>query len=117
MANTKEAELQRPTAVGVFPGDQSVCGAQDMSGNVNEWCQTRWCDERGQEYPARYAAGDGREDLAGGNNVWRVWRGGAYDDSHNTYPRCSARISYSPDLDGVNVGFRVVVSPFLDSGR
>ena len=118
VANTQEAELQRPTAVGVFPGDRAVCGAQDMSGNVNEWCQTRWCDERGQEYPARYAAGDGREDLAGGNDVWRVWRGGAYDDSHNTYPRGSARAGVcGPNNDFGDGGFRVVVSPFLDSGR
>ncbi|MCC6602881.1 MAG: hypothetical protein IT327_06705 [Anaerolineae bacterium] len=27
--------------------DTAVCGAQDVSGNVNEWCQTCWRDEKG----------------------------------------------------------------------
>ena len=103
--------------MGVFPGDQSVCGAQDMSGNVGEWCQTRWRDERGREYPARYAAEDGREDLAGGNDIQRIMRGGDYNNARDHWPRCSARSVSAPYAGDGSRGFRVVVSPFLDSGR
>ena len=37
-ANTLESSLQRTTAVGMYPHGASPVGAQDMSGNVYEWC-------------------------------------------------------------------------------
>lgn len=114
LANTKEAGLERPSAVGVFPQDTAVCGAQDIVGNVNQWCQTRWQDEKGQIYSLPYQANDGREKLNGDGNVWRVIRGGSWIDERN-WSRCAARDADSP-LGGYGYrGVRLVLSPF-DSG-
>ncbi|MCP4418818.1 MAG: SUMF1/EgtB/PvdO family nonheme iron enzyme, partial [Chloroflexi bacterium] len=89
ISNTAEAGLERTTAVGMFLQDTAVCGAQDMSGNVREWCQTRWQDEKRKVYRLPYQ-NDDREKLAGGNNVWRVRRGGSWV-SVKTWQRCGAR--------------------------
>jgi formylglycine-generating enzyme required for sulfatase activity len=107
--NTETAGLKRTTAVGVFPQDRGVCGAQDMGGNVNEWCQTRWRNEDGRNYSHPYHGDDGREELAG--DVWRVWRGGAYNDEKN-WSRCDARHWYDPRPVLRNYGFRLALSPF-----
>ena len=53
-----------------------------------------------------------REDLGGGDTVWRVLRGGSYVDSSSTL-RCAFRYGPGPSLRIVSGGFRVVVSPFL----
>ncbi|MEI6045771.1 MAG: SUMF1/EgtB/PvdO family nonheme iron enzyme, partial [Chloroflexota bacterium] len=37
-ANTWEAKLQRTVAVGMYPQGAALCGAEDMSGNMDEWC-------------------------------------------------------------------------------
>jgi formylglycine-generating enzyme required for sulfatase activity len=65
IANTKETGLGRTTAVGIFPLDMSVCGAQDLSGNIREWCQTRFRDEEKIVYMDPYQSDDGREYLGG----------------------------------------------------
>ena len=108
MTNTKEAGLERTTAVGIFPEDTAVCGAQDMSGNVNEWCQTRWHDEKNQAYSQPYQQDDGRENLVDGNSIWRVWKGGAFYD-------VVRRGGGLPSGGGRGYGFRVVGSSFFDS--
>ncbi|MCA9939129.1 MAG: SUMF1/EgtB/PvdO family nonheme iron enzyme, partial [Anaerolineales bacterium] len=113
-ANSKEAGLERTTAVGVFP-IKAMSGILDMSGNVWEWCQTRWRDAAGKAYPPQpYRADDGREELAGDGDVWRVLRGGAYYSSASSL-RCASRAGSSPDLRDVASGFRVCVSPFSTS--
>ncbi|MAU00631.1 MAG: hypothetical protein CL608_26095 [Anaerolineaceae bacterium] len=99
----------------MFSGDTAVSGTQDMSGNVNEWCQTRWQDEKKKEYLQPYQADDGRENLAGGFNVYRVWKGGAFNDKAHQWGRCGARFRLFPNLVFDRFGFRVVVSPFFDS--
>lgn len=114
ICNSKELGLARPAAVGSFPGDTAVCGAQDMGGNVNEWCQTRWQDGNDKQYELPYQVDDGRENLEGGWRVTRVWKGGAYDDQQGTYSRCSSRVRPRPSGGGYRYGgFRVVVSPFI----
>ncbi|MFQ5437094.1 MAG: formylglycine-generating enzyme family protein, partial [Anaerolineae bacterium] len=62
IVNSEEAGIGRPTAVGIFPDGAAECGALDMSGNVDEWCQTRWQNEERQDYPPLWAD-DGRENL------------------------------------------------------
>ena len=115
IANTKEAGLERPCSVGIFPGDRSACGLLDMAGNVNEWCRTHWHNEEGHEYSHPYRPEDGREELSGGDNVWRVIKGGGWYDDKNDWPRCTYRSGGIPGYGGSSVGFRLLVSPLPTS--
>lgn len=110
VANSEETRLKRTTAVGIFPANASVAGILDLSGNVLEWCQTRWRDEEGNKYSQPYQPDDGREELAGENSVWRVLRGGSYHNNEGSL-RGDYRNWYFPD-HWVDVGFRVCVCPF-----
>ncbi|MCL4265554.1 MAG: SUMF1/EgtB/PvdO family nonheme iron enzyme [Anaerolineae bacterium] len=99
--NSREADVGRTTAVGSFPHSTAVCGAQDMSGNVWEWCQTRWADEE------PYRGDDGRENLDG--QVRRVVRGGSWDFDQYA-ARAACRDHYHPTVRGLYYGgFRLVV--------
>ncbi len=40
--NMSGSGIGRTSAVGVFASGRSPCGAYDLSGNVLEWCQTKW---------------------------------------------------------------------------
>jgi formylglycine-generating enzyme required for sulfatase activity len=101
-ANTEESELNNTSAVGIFPHGAAACGAEELAGNVWEWCSTPY-----QDYPLL-------EDLAAetiynqGENVRRTYvlRGSSwlYDRS---VARCGARTTLSPDLDIAGDGFRV----------
>src|SRR5690606_16624436 len=41
-ANTGRTGIGQTTAVGIFPDETSPYGVQDMSGNVLEWCLTKY---------------------------------------------------------------------------
>jgi formylglycine-generating enzyme required for sulfatase activity len=107
IVNNRDAGVGRTTAVGSFPGGAAVCGAQDLSGNVWEWCQTRYRDENGEIYPLPYRPDDGREKLSGDDDVWRILRGGAFD-LNQWYVRAAFRGDDDPDSSDSHVGFRVV---------
>jgi formylglycine-generating enzyme required for sulfatase activity len=111
--NFQPTGLERPTAVGIFPQDTAICGAQDMAGNINEWCQTRW-DDGSKEYRLPYNPNDGREDLGGGNNVGRVVKGGSYYDDKK-WLRCAFRLRYHPARRYYRIGCRVVVVPHFST--
>jgi formylglycine-generating enzyme required for sulfatase activity len=98
-ANTKEAGLKKTTVVGCYsPAGDSPYGAVDMAGNVWEWCSTRYND-----YP--YDPNDGREDLGGGDDVFRVLRGGSwYNDRKGA--RCAPRSRSDPWNRYATRGFR-----------
>lgn len=105
-ANIDQSELDRPTAVGTFPlggtPDEEAGALHDLAGNVWEWCRTRY-----QPYPYTPSKGGcnnpvGREDL--------VLRGGSWIDDEK-YVRCSSRIGFQPDVEFIDFGFRMVVSP------
>ncbi len=110
-ANFEETNLQRTTVVGSFPQDKTEGGVQDIAGNINEWCQTRWHDESGKDYQMPYQPEDGREELEGDDSIWRVWKGGSYFDD-GSWLRCAYRSWYYPDGWDYYLGFRVCVSPF-----
>lgn len=113
IVNSAEIGIKRPSAVGAFPASSAESGAHDMLGNVWEWCQTRWRNEKGEEYQMPYQFDDDREQLEGDWNVYRVFRGGSsWDDKAAS--RCGVRLRNSPLYRGYRVGFRVVVSPFSD---
>ena len=108
LANTKEANLGQPTAVGIFPDGAAEEGLLDMAGNVWEWCSTRW----GYDYP--YTPGDGREDLGGGDKVLRVLRGGSWWNNKEA-ARCAARYWNYPRYRSLSGGFRCCATSSLSS--
>ena len=101
----EDAGIGFPSGAGCFPGGASPYGCEEMSGNVWEWTRSR-----DQSYP--YDPGDGREEPPSHRTQWMVLRGAAYY-SDSSWPRCASRGRVGPDLRFNDLGFRVVVSPFL----
>lgn len=88
-----------PSPVGVFSKNKSPCGAEDMVGNVWEWCATLW-----QSSYKNYS-----ESLLDHNvgKIRYVLRGGSWANQR-IQVRCANRHRNFPDHRGPNVGFRVV---------
>lgn len=99
-------QLDAPAPVGLCPAGAAACGALDMAGNVWEWCTSH-----ADTYPETAATRE--KDFTAGDWVVPL-RGGAYY-TNSTDVRCGARF-WDPPLNLRRVlGFRVVVSPSLDS--
>ncbi|MGD9100777.1 MAG: SUMF1/EgtB/PvdO family nonheme iron enzyme, partial [Anaerolineae bacterium] len=111
--NAGETGIGTTSAVGLFPDGASPCGALDLSGNVLEWCATRWQEE----YPLP-RVDEWSDDYLSGTSP-RVWRGGAFVDLQN-FARGAGRYGLNPDYWGDDLGFRVVAGASswqpLDSG-
>jgi len=97
--NMGDTGIGTTSAVGMFPAGASPYGVQDMSGNVDEWCRTKW--RSSYRNPAD-------ESLEGTSP--RVLRGGAFDDPRRVV-RCAYRYRSNPDDHWDHYGFRVVVVP------
>lgn len=99
-ANTDESDIRQTTAVGLYPSGRNPNNElYDLSGNVWEWCLNEY------EQPERTQLE---------RTAPRVLRGGswhAYDD----FARAASRSDHSPSFRDGNLGFRVVVSLFLDA--
>jgi formylglycine-generating enzyme required for sulfatase activity len=74
---------------------------EDLSGNVWEWCRTKW--ESDYEHY--------QNDIALEGSARRVVRGGAFY-SLSRLVRCAFRDGWNPHDRSYDLGFRVVVSPF-----
>lgn len=95
----KGVDQQKTTAVGSFA--PNALGVYDMHGNVYEWCED-W-------YHATYAGAptDGSAWLSGGEQKYRVLRGGSWV-SHASALRSACRFNVTPDFCNSYFGFRVV---------
>jgi formylglycine-generating enzyme required for sulfatase activity/energy-coupling factor transporter ATP-binding protein EcfA2 len=101
-ANYSDTGVGATSAVGCFPGGISPYGCEEMSGNVWEWCLTKW------EGSYKKYKGDNR--LEG--DVLRVLRGGTFNNNERNV-RCANRNRNNPNNRNRNNGFRVVVSTFF----
>ena len=115
-ANTEESGHKQTTPVEQYAEQgKSPFGVVDMAGNVWEWCSTRWRDERKQVYTYPYSPDDGREDLSGGDDVWRVLCGGSwYNDKKLARP--AARDRAVPWFGDNVYGFRCCATSSLSPG-
>ena len=87
---THEVGKQQPNQLGLY----------DMSGNVREWCADPWHDNYAN------APQDAKVWDEGGNNLYRVLRGGSWNyDPWNC--RVASRFNSNPDFRFINNGFRV----------
>jgi len=102
-ANYDKPGIGTTSAAGCFPQGKSVYGAEEMSGNVWEWCATKWQDNY-QNYQ--------NDNTIDRTNDRRVLRGGAFNNL-TLYARCAFRGRYNPDDEDLNSGIRVVLSPFF----
>ena len=85
--------------VGSFPAGASWCGAQDMAGNVWQWCSDWYGD---------YAKSAVTDPTGPTNGVERVLRGGSWINSWNVGNRGAYRRRTYPDIKENNYGFRCV---------
>ena len=99
-ANFLETGIRSTSAVGSFGRGRSPYGVEELSGNVFEWCATKWEDS--------YEDYRGDSELEGTGA--RVVRGGSFGLDLRLV-RCAYRNWFDPDARGDRVGFRVVVSP------
>ncbi len=93
--NVHETGIGTTCAVGSFPSGATLEGVLDMSGNVREWCSTKWRDSYVK--PAD-------EDPEG--KASRVLRGGSFAGGL-ILARCAYRYSISPRVASLSYGFRV----------
>ncbi|MBV7336975.1 formylglycine-generating enzyme family protein [Chloroflexi bacterium TSY] len=102
--NIDETGIGATSAVGIYPAGDAECGAADLSGNVWEWCITKWRDTY-EEY-------EGRVDDELDGDPRRVLRGGTFSVEHRDLVRCAARLRHARRYRFDDAGFRVVSSGF-----
>jgi formylglycine-generating enzyme required for sulfatase activity len=84
----------------------SPYGVMDCSGNVGEWCSTKWGSLwMPPDYRYPFDRMDGRE-INDGSEL-RIIRGGSYNGSIGDV-RCASRSRYPPHLKLGTIGFRCV---------
>ena len=93
-ANTSESRIDGTSVVGIFPHGAAACGAEELAGNVWEWCSTPYL-----KYPLTSEVG--AESLYTKNkraDSIYVLRGGSWN-FHRDYARCACRYGVRfPDL-------------------
>jgi formylglycine-generating enzyme required for sulfatase activity len=102
-ASTQETGLGGTSVVGIFPHGKADCGAEELAGNVWEWCATPYV--RYNAYPsAEKLPVDGEEEQ--GRNRPHVLRGGSWY-LEQTFSFCVSRFAYRNDPINDYNGFRL----------
>jgi formylglycine-generating enzyme required for sulfatase activity len=91
--NTRELGIGGTTPVGIFPDGASPYGVLEMSGNVWEWCRSKWDNPD--------------DDTIDQSDSGRVLRGGSFINYHSS-ARAAFRLNFRPDNRFDSNGFRVV---------
>jgi len=99
--NTSEKALRKTMPVGSYPAGASPYGAQDMAGNVGEWCSD-WYDG--------YSKTALRNPTGPATGKWRILRGGSWRYLADS-ARCASRDYGSVGFFWVNAGFRCAAIP------
>ena len=103
-ANGSASDIGTTSGVGCFPTGSSPYGVEELSGNIFEWTRDLYRD-----YPYQLQRHDGQTVMRSSRPVLR---NGSYGESESVH-RCAFRDWYHPDLGNDNIGFRIVVSPFV----
>jgi formylglycine-generating enzyme required for sulfatase activity len=101
-ANIDESKISGTSVVGIFPHGAAACGAEELSGNVWEWCSTpplNYPFEGEVSAESLYT----KNKRAGGTYVLR---GGSWRNPRDR-ARCACRDGLAPFFDSANVGFRL----------
>ncbi len=92
--------------VGSFPESKSWCGAEDMAGNVFEWCADEYVKARYQDLEPRDPAVKG----SGSSGGFRAIRGGTYAHGDNMCRASSRPFGFAGKGTDRSLGFRVRAS-------
>ena len=101
-ANTSESQIRSTSVVGIFPHGVAACGAEELAGNVWEWCSTPYL-----EYPFKdevIAESLYTKNKRAGRTC--VLRGGSWN-LNRVHARCACRNAGNPDFDYDYIGFRL----------
>jgi formylglycine-generating enzyme required for sulfatase activity len=101
-ANIDESKIRGTSVVGIFPHGAAACGAEELAGNVWEWCSTPPL-----KYPFKGEVS--AESLYTKNKRagrTYVLRGGSWYDSRGL-ARCACRHDLNPVHDDDDYGFRL----------
>lgn len=107
-ANYFDTGIGLTSAVGCFSAGTSPYGVEELSGNVWEWTRSLW----GKDFGYPYRPSVSRENLDAPDDARRVVRGGSFN-FYRRNVRAAFRDRNAPDDRSSDLGFRVVVSPFL----
>ena len=101
-ANTSESRIGGTSVVGIFPHGAAACGAEELAGNVWEWCSTPYL-----KYPFKDEVS--AESLYTKNKrADRIYvlRGGSWN-FNCVFARCAFRYFLDPPLVNDHCGFRL----------
>jgi formylglycine-generating enzyme required for sulfatase activity len=102
LCSSYSARRSSPSPVGSFPAGASPYGAQDMAGNVKEFCSDRYYKEYYRHAPQRNPTGPT-------TGVERVLRDGSWHTPFSKGFRTASRDKVTPTFWLYSVGFRCVV--------
>ncbi|MDW8406051.1 NACHT domain-containing protein, partial [Chloroflexus sp.] len=97
-ANTEESDIGGTSVVGIFPHGAAACGAEELAGNVWEWCSTPY-----QPYPLADVV---VKTFDTPPSARMVLRGGSFFSSRARC-RCACRFDLSPGNGFGDRGFRL----------